>query len=288
MPAWIRWPQTPPLSSRWPSCASSSSLIRASRRHRSSAVDTSATLLRIGSTSRVSSRPRRRAVLSAPTTSVGPTSNAAPSLCGAIGKLYRSGEKIILWICDYVATPGVEEDLSHALVTRGYFPGPVDGEGKPAPSLLIVGDGTGLRQNAEHKRHEAYSFQRLRADGWTVLPPMYHWKTRTGLNPLVRDSRAQMHTLFGTGQILISRRCSEPQPGFPSLVDSFRRAKARPDGGLEKKGHFQHGPDGVRYLAWRLLPRPKPKSSGGFDFATYEALRSIKFLSGGGEEPTLD
>jgi hypothetical protein len=67
------------------------------------------------------------------------------------------------------------------------------------------------------------------------------------MNPLVRDSRAQMHAMLTGGQILFSPRCAEPQPGFPSLIDSFRRAKAKPDGGLDNKGHFPVEPAGIPY-----------------------------------------
>jgi hypothetical protein len=89
---------------------------------------------------------------------------------------------------------------------------------------------------------------------------MKHWKRGTPWNPLVKDSRAQMHALFEAKQILLSPKCSEPSDGFPSLVESFRRAKIGPRGGLLEKGQFQHGPDGVRYLAWKFLPRANRRS----------------------------
>ena len=52
--------------------------------------------------------------------------------------------------------------------------------------------------------------------------------------------------------------CADPAADFPSLVEGFKRTKLVPSGKFEKKGHFTHGPDGVRYLAWKFLPRPKP------------------------------
>ena len=205
-----------------------------------------------------------------------------PGLCSAIAKLYkRPDETLVMWVCDYITTAGVEEDLSQAYVTRGYFPGPVDLEGKPAPSLLIVGDATGQHQNAEHRRSQPYSFVRLQADGWKVLPPMRHFKTKSGMNPLVLDSRAQMHHLFSTGQILLSPRLFEPQPGFPSLIESFKRAKVRAGGKLDNKGHFQHGPDGVRYLAWKYMPRKKPpEPTFKPDLEIFEQLRKINLWGG--------
>jgi hypothetical protein len=58
---------------------------------------------------------------------------------------------------------------------------------------------------------------------------------------------------------LLSPECKQsPAHGFPSLVDSFRNAKKYGSGKLKEDGNFQHGPDGVRYLAWRFLPRPQP------------------------------
>jgi len=210
-----------------------------------------------------------------------------PGLCSPIAKLFRTPapeNKLVLWICDFVATPGVEEDLSQAWITRGYYPGPVNLEGAQAPSLLVVGDATGLRQNAEHRKNQPYSFVRLQSDGWTVIPPMRHFKTGTGLNPLVVDSRAQMHNLLTNSHILISPRCAEPHPGFPSLIESFKRAKVLSGGGLDKKGNFQHGPDGVRYLAWRFMPRPKPPVPvvSAPDLHIFKLLASIRPL-----EPTV-
>ena len=206
-----------------------------------------------------------------------------PGSCAVVGKLYRREDGVIvLWVKDFIATQGVEEDLSHALWANGYFPGPVDFDGKPAASCVIVGDATGARQNAEHRKRDPYSFTRLQADGWKVLPPCYHFRTRVPWYPLVRDSRSQMHSLLRAGQVLLASKCAEPQPGFPSLVESFKQAKARTDGGLDKKGHFQHGPDGVRYLAWRYLPRPQPPiPDQGIDADTFEELRKIRVLKNG-------
>lgn len=202
-----------------------------------------------------------------------------PGLCSAIAKLFKTPEgKLVLWVCDYITTPGVEEDLSQAYITRGYYPGPVDLDGKPAPSLCIVGDATGQHQNAEHRRNLPYSFVRLKADGWTVLAPMRHFRTRSGMNPLVVDSRSQMHTLLTNGQILFSPRLLEPQPGFPSLIESFKRAKVKEGGKLDNRGHFQHGPDGVRYIAWKFMPRKKPpEPSYEPNMEIFKMFRDIKW-----------
>jgi hypothetical protein len=108
---------------------------------------------------------------------------------------------------------------------------------------------------------------------------MYHWRHRTPWNPAVKDSRAQMHTLFEKSQILLSEKCKEPANGFPSLVESFRRAQVGPRGGLIEKGNFQHAADGVRYLAWKFLPRPKPASMPR-DLETYDEIRRIRLLGG--------
>jgi hypothetical protein len=92
--------------------------------------------------------------------------------------------------------------------------------------VLLIGDATGARQDAEHKWSEPTSYKVFKADGWLIQPPMYHFRHNTPWNPLVRDSRAQLHLLFERNRILISEKCREPCEGFSSLVESLRRAKA--------------------------------------------------------------
>jgi hypothetical protein len=146
--------------------------------------------------------------------------------------------------------------------------------------VLLVGDATGARQNAEHRFARPPSFNALRADGWLIVPPSYHWKHKTPWNPDVRASLAQMYERFERRAILLSPACKEsPQQGFPSLVDSFRNAKKYESGKLREEGNFQHGPDGVRYLAWKFLPRPQPpKADPSFDGSSFDALRGVKLF----------
>lgn len=208
---------------------------------------------------------------------VGADFQRTPGCCASVGKLYRDERgQIVLWIREYVTTEGVEEDLSQQLVNRGYYPSQVDRSGKAVASALIVGDATGARQNAEHSKGDEYSFTRLRADGWTVIAPMEHWRTGRPWYPLVRDSRAQMHVAFTSRQVLLSSSCHQGQPGFPSLVESFTRAKVNPLGKFSKKGHLAHGPDTVRYLCWRFLPRAQPPKVRGMSDEQFNTLASIK------------
>jgi len=199
-----------------------------------------------------------------------------PGCIGVIAKLYRDERgRIILHVIDIVAVRGVEPDFSQGLIAAGYFPA----HGMGGPTALLVGDATGARQNAEHRFAQPPSFTALRADGWKIVPPMYHWRRGTPWNPMVRDSRAQMHGLLEQHQILLSERCAEPADGFPSLIESFRRAKVGPRGGLIELGQYQHGPDGVRYLAWRFLPRPKPQTPAPtLDEQTLDKVRGVKIF----------
>jgi hypothetical protein len=197
-----------------------------------------------------------------------------PGVVGQIAKLYRDERgRILLHVVDTVGVRGVEADFSQALIAGGYVPK----HGMPGKSLLIIGDASGARQNAEHKWQQPTSYTAMQADGWVVLPPMYHWKTRTAWNPLVKDSRAQMHLLFSEYQIIYAEACRTPAEGFASLVESTRRAKVGPRGGLIEKGGFQHCPDGVRYLAWAFLPRPQPPQTTS-DAATDSTLRGIRIF----------
>jgi hypothetical protein len=205
-----------------------------------------------------------------------------PGIIGTIGKLYRDERgELVLWICDVVGVQGVEADFSGAMVASGYapVPGMVDDRGNAMPTVLLVGDGTGARQNAEHRFAQPPSFMALRADGWTTVPPMYHWKRRTPWNPLVSHSRAQMHAVLGRHQLLFSTKCRQSATGFPSLTESFTSAQVTERGRLIELGHYQHGPDGVRYLAWRFLPRPQPPSPAAMvDASVTNELRSIRIL----------
>lgn len=201
-----------------------------------------------------------------------------PGVIGSIIKLYRASDgRLVMHVMDTIGVRGVEGDFSQALHAAGYRPVP----GMDGPTVLLVGDGTGARQNAEHRKGQPTSFLAMRADGWKIVGPMKHWKNGIWWNPLVKESRAQMHELFTSRQILISPKCKEASEGFPSLVTSFRSAKVGPKGGLIEKGNYQHGCDGVRYAAWRFLPRPMPVKPNGFDHATYDAVRHIKILTSG-------
>jgi hypothetical protein len=203
-----------------------------------------------------------------------------PGIVGDVGKLYRDEKgELVLAILDVIYARGVEGDFTHALLAAGYSTNGFLPDGKQAPSVLIVGDGTGARQNAEHRFHMPPSFAALRADGWKVVPPMLHYKTRVAWNPAVRESRNQMHALLSARRILFSERCKVGSEGFPSLVESMRRAKVTPKGKLVEKGGYQHAPDGVRYLAWRFMPRPKPPMDIAPDESMISELRSVRVLT---------
>lgn len=200
-----------------------------------------------------------------------------PGVVGQLAKLYRDDQgELVLHVLKTIGVRGVEADFSQALHDAGYSPSP-----GASSSVLLVCDGTGARQNAEHKWNEPTSFRALKADGWFVEPPARHWKSRIPWNPPVTDSRDQMHGLFTRNRILLAPKCEEPTEGFHSLVESFRKAKAGPKGGLIEKGGYQHCPDGVRYLAWRFLPRPRPPQIAAGDTDTTRALRSIKLSDRG-------
>ena len=81
---------------------------------------------------------------------------------------------------------------------------------------------------------------------------------------------------------MISTALKEPESGFAALVESLRRAKKTPRGALIEKGGWQHGPDGLRYLAWRFLPRVRPpRSPQGIDDQTFDEIARIKVLGNG-------
>lgn len=197
-----------------------------------------------------------------------------PGVVGQLAKLYRDDRgELVLHVVRTIGVRGVESDFSQTLNAEGFTCSP---GGKT--SLLMIADGTGARQNAEHRWGEPDSYRQLKTDGWYIEPPMRHWRHGTPWNPPVPTSRDQMHDCFTRRRILISPQCENPAEGFSSLIDSLRKAKRGPKGGLLEKGGYQHCPDGLRYLAWRFLPRPQPVAPQGHDSETFEALAKIRLF----------
>lgn len=209
-----------------------------------------------------------------------------PGCCVVIAKIYRDHrDELVLYCVEFVTVQGREAELTQALIDRRYFPAGVDLDERPASSLLIVGDATGDRQSASHRRQEPYSWIAMRAAGdWTIVPPDRFWKSRLPRNPEVDDSRKQMHSLFLNHQILISPKCDETPreqthdgvAAFPSLIEGFARTKVYPSGAFVKRGHFTHGPDGVRYGAWCFMPRPTVTPKRERDNELAASFRSIR------------
>jgi hypothetical protein len=161
-----------------------------------------------------------------------------------------------------VAVRGVEPEFSQALIDAGYSTNGFLPDGQRAPSVLLIGDATGARQNAEHRKQQAPSFLAMKADGWIIVPPSYHWKRRTPWNPDVLESLAQMYEVLRLRHLIVSPACKQsPAIGIPSLVESLKNApRWEHSGKLKDEGGYQHGPDGLRYGAWWGLPRPKPQT----------------------------
>lgn len=213
---------------------------------------------------------------------------ADPGCCAAVGKIFerldlpiepgaRRESRFVLWLREFVGVDGVEEALSQELKDRGYWPGPVDERGNPAASCLLVGDATGARQNSEHRKHEPYSFPRMKAEGWQIIAPATHHKTRRPWWCPVQPSRMQMKALFTARKILLSPACKVATPPFPSLIDGFVNTKTYESGAFVKgRGHYTHGPDCVRYMAWRFLDKPQPpRAETTFDATTFDQLRTL-------------
>lgn len=203
-----------------------------------------------------------------------------PGIVGIACKLFLDEKaKLVIYGGDQVNCPGDESSFSSALERKGYTPQGVDADGKPAASALLVGDGTGARQNAAHNWSLPPSFTAMRAEGWTIIAPS---RTRKGKpeNPAVKESRAQMYGLFEGGQVLVSPRLKEADEGFASLVESLLRAKVTAKGSLVEAGAFQHAPDGLRYVCFKFGPRPQPPTiDTSFDRDAFDALSRVRLFS---------
>lgn len=200
-----------------------------------------------------------------------------PGCCAAIGKLYRDEHgTLILCIHEFVGAPGDERAFAQALEDRGYFPGDADFDGKPAPAgraLVLIGDGTGDIQDSTHRRGMPYSYAQLKRYGWKTYPPMKH-RSGAPCNPLIPDSLKQVDSALRAGQILFAPACGDPAAEFCSLVDSAKKSTINASGKFVKRGHYTHGMDGVRYLAWRFLRTKKDAPPRDADLI--RDLRSIR------------
>jgi hypothetical protein len=227
---------------------------------------------------------------------VGTDFQKTPGVIGNVARLYRtpgggkpcklcdppeakvSGGCKILYIDHQVAAQGVEMGFSQALVDAGFTGNGWTLDGRKGRKVLLIGDGTGDRQNSSHNRRLGPpSFHAMRADGWKIVPPMYHWKHGIPWNPDVHASLNQMHDLFALRHVLLGPKCRLGVNGFPSLVESCRNAKRTEKGKLLDEQNLQHGPDGVRYLGWKFLPRPKPPAPPKVDVVrTMAAFTGIR------------
>jgi len=207
-----------------------------------------------------------------------------PGCCAAIGKLYRNEHnELILCIHEFIGAPGDERSFAQALEDHGYVPGDsgFDGRAMPGRSLVLIGDGTGDIQDSTHRRGMPYSFTQMRHYGWKVYPPMKH-RSGAPCNPLIPDSLKQVDTSLRAGWILFFPECGNPAAEFCSLVDSAKKSTINSSGKFVKRGHFTHGMDGVRYLAWRFLPRNRLEQKP-MDRSIYEAMKSLSLAAGRNE-----
>ena len=105
---------------------------------------------------------------------------------------------------------------------------------------------------------------------------MYH-RSGACANPLIPDSLKQMDSLLRAGSIMLAPACGDPAAEFCSLVDSAKKSTLNASGKFVKRGHFTHGMDGVRYLAWRFLARNRlPPTPFKFDTSTFNQLQGIR------------
>lgn len=207
-----------------------------------------------------------------------------PGIVGVACKLFEVEQEweilplpkgtLVIWAGDQINCPGDESSYSDTLDRKGYAP--TDGLGKP--SAILVGDGTGAKQNAAHRWELPVSFVTLKTEGWNIVPPRWT-KRRKADNPTVKESRSQMYDLFDARQVLISPRLKQGEEGFYSLVSCLQRAKVNTNGSLVGGNH--HAPDGLRYVCWWAGPTPTPPSTPGLDDQSFNALRAVRLLQSG-------
>lgn len=204
-----------------------------------------------------------------PRVAVNPADPGGPTMALPVGTL-------VMWACAQINCPGDESAYSEALNRAGYTPDGGVLNGRQTIRALLVGDGTGARQNSAHNWELPPSFKWLKQEGWAVVPPRWTRKRKPD-NPTVRESRAQIWDGFEKHQLLVSPALKANEGGFYSLISSLKRAKVNEKGSLVGSNH--HAPDGWRYVWFLFGPQPTPPRSDGLDDSQFNALRSIRVLT---------
>lgn len=188
---------------------------------------------------------------------------------------------LVMFVAAVVNCPGDETAFSDQLEMAGYSPTGETIAGRKTIRAMIVGDGTGARQNAAHRWELPPSFRTLtNHGGWLVIPPHVSRKGRP-INPRVPERRSHMFKGFAGRQILVDPSLKEPEGGFSSLIESLSRAKVTPRGGLVEAGGWQHAPDGMGYAWFAFGPRGEPPDPQGVDEKTYNQLAAVQVLKNG-------
>ena len=197
---------------------------------------------------------------------------------------------LVIWAGVQINCPGDESAWCDSLERAGFTPQGFTGDEKAAPSALVIGDGTGAKQNGQHRWDLPTSFVSIRQEGWSILPPRWTRKKKAD-NPTVRESRSQMWDLFnaraelqreGAPQpaaiALVSPKLKASEGGFVGLIPALRLAKVNPSSG-SLVGGYHHPPDGFRYVCWWAGPKPEPPKIGAPDSGFADELRAIRILT---------
>lgn len=183
---------------------------------------------------------------------------------------------LVAYVERIISVPGQEDALSQALYAAGYTGNGWRRDGTQGPIALLVGDGTGDRQSADHSDRPS-SFWAMQNNGWTIIAPDVHHRTGNPWWAPVLESLDQMHALFERRQVVLGPECRKPSEAMPSLVECLRNVlKNEWTGKLRKGDKFGHPPDAVRYPIWRLMPRHKADEAPPLDEQVKSDIRSIR------------
>lgn len=183
-----------------------------------------------------------------------------PGCVAAVTEFYRVGADVLAYVKRIISVPGQEDALSQALYNAGYTGNGWRPDGQQGPIALLVGDATGDRQSADHKKRPP-SFHAMKANGWTIIAPDRHHTTGTEWWAPVIESLAQMYVLFERRLVVLGPECRKPSEAMPSAVDCFRNTlKNELTGKLRKGDPMGHVPDAVRYPMWRFMVRAKAEA----------------------------
>lgn len=193
---------------------------------------------------------------------IGADFQGRPHMAALACKVFKGpdGKRLYYFLREFIAK-GNEHDLSDEIQEAGLNP----------DNAVIVGDASGDWQASKDRRRQLPSWDALKFDRWTVIPPREKIRpeSKHASNPPVDISIGQMYVVMRESRVLVHPDCKW-------LIESLEKCPVKREGArliIPSKGGYSHITDCARYLVHRFEPKPKKTSSGTPRGGTFPALK---------------